>query len=262
MNSTYDISWFKLIIGVSSMIIPLLLFLYYKTNLFKSSLIATIRMVFQLLFVGIYLEYLFVLNSAIINSLWVLIMIFITSYTVADSTKLKFKYFAIPNALGIGISLILVDAFFLGYIIKLPNVFDAQYLIPITGMILGNALQNNIISINSFYNDIKTNEQFYRYQIACGANKKESTGLYMRDAIVKSFNPTIARMAVLGLISLPGTMTGQIIGGSSPMLAIKYQIMLMVVIFISSVLSTILAIVFANRIAFDEFSNLRMEIFK
>ena len=58
----------------------------------------------------------------------------------------------------------------------------------------------------------------------------------MREALIKSFNPTIASMAVMGLVALPGTMTGQILGGSSPNVAIKYQIMLMITIFSSSLI--------------------------
>lgn len=261
MNSTQDIGWYELIIGNCIVALPLLIFWYYKAKLVKDTIIAVIRMVIQLLFVGFYLEYLFTLNSALINLLWVFIMIVVATFSITSSAKLKLKYFAIPNFIAIFLSLLLVDAFFLGYLIKLPNVFEAQYLIPITGMILGNSLQNNIISLNSFYNDISKNEIQYRYTLSLGATLKEATIPFMQEAIRKSFSPTIARMAVLGLISLPGTMTGQIIGGSSPVVAIKYQILIMVMIFVSSVLSVVMAIVIANRFAFDKYFNLRYEIF-
>jgi len=261
MNSTQDIGWYELIIGNCLVVLPLLIFWYYKAKMVKDTIIAVIRMVVQLLFVGFYLEYLFILNSALINLLWVFIMIIVATFSITSSAKLKLKYFAIPNFIAIFLSLLLVDTFFLGYLIKLPNVFDAQYLIPITGMILGNSLQNNIISLNSFYNDIRKNEIQYRYSLSLGATLKEATQPFMQEAIRKSFSPTIARMAVLGLISLPGTMTGQIIGGSSPVVAIKYQILIMVMIFVSSVLSVAMAIIIANRFAFDKYFNLKYEIF-
>lgn len=262
MNSTQDIGWYELIIGSCLVVLPLLIFWYYKAKLMKDTIIAVIRMIIQLLFVGFYLEYLFILNSALINLLWVLIMIIVATFSITSSAKLKLKYFAFPNFVAILLSLALVDAFFLGYIIKLPNVFEAQYLIPITGMILGNSLQNNIISLNSFYNDIRKNEIQYRYSLSLGATLKEATLPFMQEAIRKSFSPTIARMAVLGLISLPGTMTGQIIGGSSPVVAIKYQILIMVMIFVSSVISVALAIIIANNYAFDKYFNLKYVIFK
>ena len=73
----------------------------------------------------------------------------------------------------------------------------------------------------------------------------------MREALIKSFNPTIASMAVMGLVALPGTMTGQILGGSSPNVAIKYQIMLMITIFSSSLISVLLTLWAAKRRSFD-----------
>ena len=62
----------------------------------------------------------------------------------------------------------------------------------------------------------------------------------MKDALKKAFNPTIATTAVMGLISLPGMMTGQILGGSEPGVAVKYQIMLLITIFSSAIMNVVL----------------------
>jgi putative ABC transport system permease protein len=75
----------------------------------------------------------------------------------------------------------------------------------------------------------------------------------MRDALIKSFNPTIASMAVMGLIALPGTMTGQILGGSDPDVAIKYQIMLMISIFASSLISVLLTLALTRHKIFNKY---------
>ena len=257
-----DIRWIDLLIGHSLLVIPIVIFLYYRTGLVKSTVIAVVRMAVQLVLVGIYLEYVFEWNNALINSAWVLIMIIVTAFTITERAGLKLKFFFLPNFISILISILIVDAFFLGAIIKLDYIFEARYFIPITGMILGNAMQNNIIALNSFYGDIKNNTTMHRYALASGASKHEATMASMRKALQNAFNPTIARMAVIGLVSLPGTMTGQIIGGSSPAVAIKYQIMLMIAIFTSSILTTFLAIVISNRFVFDSYHNLRKEIFK
>ena len=84
----------------------------------------------------------------------------------------------------------------------------------------------------------------------------------MRDALKIAFNPTIATTAIMGLISLPGMMTGQILGGSDPGVAVKYQIMLMITIFSSSILNVVLTIFLSNRFAFDAYDNLRKDIFR
>jgi putative ABC transport system permease protein len=78
----------------------------------------------------------------------------------------------------------------------------------------------------------------------------------VRQAIAKSFSPTIANMAVMGLVSLPGTMIGQILGGSTPDVAIKYQIMIVVITMSASMLSLIIAIRLSVKRAFDGFGRM------
>ena len=91
------------------------------------------------------------------------------------------------------------------------------------------------------------------FRLANGATAHEARSPFMRDALIKSFNPTIASMAVMGLIALPGTMTGQILGGSDPDVAIKYQIMLMISIFASSLISVLLTLALTRHKIFDKY---------
>ena len=118
-------------------------------------------------------------------------------------------------------------------------------------MILGNMLSANVIALNAFYGSLDRECQLYFYLLANGATRGEATAPFMREALIKSFNPTIASMAVMGLVALPGTMTGQILGGSSPNVAIKYQIMLMITIFSSSLISVLLTLWAAKHRSFD-----------
>lgn len=75
-------------------------------------------------------------------------------------------------------------------------------------MILGNMLSANVIALNSFYGSLNRERQLYLYLLGNGASPSEALTPFMREALIKSFNPTIASMAVMGLIALPGTMTG------------------------------------------------------
>ena len=120
-------------------------------------------------------------------------------------------------------------------------------------MILGNMLSANVIALNSFYGSLNRERQLYRYLLGNGASPSEALTPFMREARIKSFNPTIAAMAVMGLIALPGTMTGQILGGSSPSVAIKYQIMLMITIFASSLISVLLTLWISRKKTFDKY---------
>ena len=81
-------------------------------------------------------------------------------------------------------------------------------------------------------------------------------------SLIASFSPTIATMMTIGIVSLPGMMTGQMLGGSSPMLAIKYQIAIMVAIFTSTTASVTSIIFITLKISFDSYGIIQKSIFK
>lgn len=262
MEKVIDINYLELFMGYALMLIPVFILWYYKTGLVKDTLIATARMTVQLLLVGVYLEYIFKIDSTIVNIAWVLIMSVIGTYTIIQRSGVKYKLFIVPIFLSGIISISVTDAYFLGFVIKLDNVFDARYFIPITGMLLGSTIKSVIIALNAYYKRINEEQNLYRWHLANGANKKEVLLPFMRDALKIAFNPIIASTAIMGLITLPGMMTGQILGGSNPNIAVKYQIMLVITIFSSAILTVVLTILFSNRIAFDKYSNLRKDIFR
>lgn len=251
MTGAQDISWIDLGIGYLLIIIPIVVFNYFGTRMVKSTLIAIGRMTIQLFLVGLYLQYIFDLNNVWVNLLWVTAMIVIASFTVIKRSGLNRKLFQVPILLSMLLSVLVIDIYFLGAVVKLDFLFDARYFIPITGMLIGNCLSNNIIALNTFYKNLNREQMQYRFAIANGATKSEALRSFVADALKKSLNPTIATTAVIGLISLPGMMTGQILGGSNPSVAIKYQIMIMITILVSSLITVILSILISNRFVFD-----------
>ncbi len=262
MNAVLDIQYFRLFAGMALMLIPLFILWYYKTGLVKATIIAVLRMVAQLLLVGLYLEYIFKLNSLWINIGWVLAMALIGAYTIVQRSGLNYKILLIPVLLSGLISITLTDAYFLGFVIKLHNIFDARYFIPITGMMMGNTIKNVVIALDAYYNRLDEEQNLYRWHLANGATQQEALQPFMRDALKRAFNPMIANTAIMGLISLPGVMTGQILGGSDPNIAVKYQIMLLITIFTSAILNVVLTILFTNRVAFDKYHNIKKNIFR
>ena len=257
-----DIKWIDLFLSLLLFIIPIGIFWYYRTGLVVSTLIALARMVAQLVLVGFYLEYIFMLDSIWLNISWVVAMIIIAGYTTTTSSGISTKLFIIPIMLALAGSIVLIDAFFFGFVLKMDYVFEARYFIPISGMLLGNAMKTNVIALNAFFYEIRDKQDRYRYYLACGAKLHEAQRGFIQSGIQKAFNPMIAIMAVMGIIALPGMMTGQILGGSPPMLAIKYQIMLMVTIFVISVMTVFLSLKMSGFFVFDKFDNMKKGVLK
>lgn len=247
-----DIGWLELSLSYLLLVIPYLLIRKYKIGLTKDLFVSIGRMTVQLLFVGVYLEFIFRINLWWVNLLWLLIMLVITSSTVLKRTKLNRKFF-ISIFLSVLISVFIFLAFVIKFVLKLDNFLDAPYIIPIAGMLIGNCLSDLVVSLNTFINNIYKQQNTYYFALANGASSKEALQPFFRSGMKIKYNQSLAAMAVIGLVSLPGMMTGQILGGSTPEVAIKYQLLIMLTIFTTTSLSNYLALKFISKKLINEF---------
>jgi putative ABC transport system permease protein len=257
MNDTAEIGLSNLLLGFSILIVPLLVFLYYRISLVKDLFVSVVRMVVQLFLVALYLELIFDLNNPWINSLWVLIMIIIGAGTTVSRINIRWSLFFVPFIMAGLISMAIIDGFFIGAVIRLDYFFDARYFIPISGMVLGNSINHNIVGLTSYFEGLSQRKELYYFILTNSGSRKQAIRPYIQDALVKGLNPLLATMSVIGLISLPGMMTGQILGGSSPVTAIKYQVMIMIAIFAGCTMILIMSILYSNFFVFDDYENIR-----
>lgn len=225
-----------------------------KIGLMKKTATAMGRMSGQLILVGLYLQYIFNINNSWINIGYITLMTLVAVWTIAGDIKFReIKLYLILFASMITpvvINLLLFNIL----ILKLKNSFDAMYLIPITGMILGNSMNGVIVALGDFIKTFRKNQDEYLFTLTLGASKKEAIRPYIASAIALSLKPNIAMMANVGVVSLPGMMTGQILGGSLPILAIKYQIAIMLGIFTARFFSTYIVMELISKFYFDRFS--------
>lgn len=240
-------------------IIPMLIINYkIGITLNKRLIYSLVRMSIQLVLVGFFLQYIFIFNNPWINSGYVIFMIFAASASTTKTCNLTKKEF-FPILLGFGIPNMIMILFINQFIIGLNNTFDAQYYIPLMGMLLGNTLSGNIIGVNAFYQGLRKDQRQYHYRLALSANQWEATLPWYKEAVVACLNPIIASTETVGLVALPGMMTGQILGGSMPMTAIVYQIVIMAAILIARYFSIHLSILFTRKRAFDEYDLLNLK---
>ncbi len=232
-----------------------------KLSLNKTLLTSIVRMCVQLGFVGIYLEVLFKYDSPALNSFYLLIMISIACQSIIRSSNLKLRKFFIPVFFSLLIPFTIILFFFNAVVVRIDNLFEAKYLIPIGGMLLGNSLRSMIVCLNNFYSGIKKDEKVYLYSISLFNNRMHALKPYFKESFLAAITPIIASMATIGLVSLPGMMTGQILGGSIPIVAIKYQIAIMLSIFYTEYFSTMLSIVLSLNVGFTKFDVLNQNIF-
>jgi len=262
MSAAIDISPWMLALGYLLLLIPLGLMLALRARLLKKSVAALLRMTVQLVFVGFYLQVIFDLDRWWLNALWLLVMIAVADLSIISGSDLAFRRFLAPVGTSLFAGTLVPLVFFNWIILQLPGIFDAQYFIPIGGMIMGNCLRADIIGIRTFFQSVRNSRKAYFYALAQGASLAEAQRPFFRSAFESALAPTVATMATIGLVSLPGMMTGIIMGGADPATAIKYQIGIMIAIFTGTAMTVYAAITITARTSFTEYGTLKSGLFK
>lgn len=259
---TPNISYISLFLCSLLLIIPFVVSIILKLDLVKDTVISVLRMTVQLVLIAIFLKYLFQLNNPFLNIGWLVTMVIVATFNIIQKVKLDIKVFLVPTLFSLIVATFFIVLYFNSFVIRLSDVTDARFLIVVGGMLLGNSLRGDIIGIDNFYKAIKRNEQRRLYALASGATLFESLMPYFRESLVAALQPTIATMATMGIVFLPGMMTGQILGGVSPVLAIKYQIAIMVAIYTATTITVHLTIVLTMKTCFDAYGMLKAQIFR
>lgn len=214
-------------------LLPVVVSFKIRIHIISESLLALIRMVIQLFLLGLYLEYLIKLNNLFLTAVYFAIMVAVTAFTIAGHAELKSRkiYVLIFISVFIVNTVLIILANYT--LIPAESSFLSRYLIPVSGMLLGNTLNGCIIAVRNFKKYAVENTSLYYFHRSLGMSDFKAAGLWIRTALEESIRPGIANMATIGLISLPGMMTGQILAGQSPMAAITYQLAIMFLIFVS-----------------------------
>ena len=258
---TVDITILSLGLTFLLLVVPVIISLIYGLKLIGPLLHSVVRMSIQLVLIGVFLKYLFLWNNTLVNLVWLAIMIVVAVFSAIRSSSIKIRKILLPGLISFSIATFAVVIYLNIVVIPLKNIFDARYIIVLGGMLLGNSLRGNIVGISTFYKNLKKDTKSYLYVLSLGASRFEAILPYFRESVQLALRPTLASMATMGIVALPGMMTGVILGGASPEVAIKYQIMIMIAIVVSTIISVVLTILMTLRVCFDRRGVLRQDVF-
>jgi putative ABC transport system permease protein len=208
-------------------------------------IVATIRMTVQLILTGYLLIYLFDNPHPLWTLLVILVMVLFAIYTIFKkfsgelSRRLK-RVIAVSLPLG-GLPVLI---FFLLVVIRIDPYFDPQYVIPITGMIIGNSMTGISLGLHTMIKGMHVEREAIEAHLLLGATPRQASRDLINHAFDNAIMPTINSMLGMGIIFLPGMMTGQILSGVVPTMAIQYQIVIMLGILSSVSATTFLALKF------------------
>lgn len=218
----------------------------------KKLLIATLRTVLQLSLIGLVLKWLFSHETWYFVIPILLLMTIIAAHTASGKGSYRYRGRFLDTLFAIALSTWSVTILGLTLVLSVKPWYSAQYAIPILGLILGNTLTAVALSLERYSSELRDKRQLIDTYLSLGASGWEASKDCARRALSAGMMPTINSMSVVGLVSLPGMMTGQILAGAAPEQAVKYQIITMFFIAAGSALSCLLVIYLAYRRLFSQ----------
>lgn len=210
---------------------------YQKLGLELEMVVAIVRAFIQLSIIGFVLEFIFRQDNAGWILLAYLFMVSIAGYTAGQRAKHvpRGKYVAGASILtGTAVTMLVLVA-----LSVFP--FTPRYIIPVAGMMVGNSMTVTGVTMKRLRDDIKTQMNLVETALSLGATPRQATHEQVKRALILALSPVVDNTKTVGLISLPGAMTGLIMGGASPLEAIQLQIVVMNMMIGAATVSSIMA---------------------
>ena len=259
-----SLSLFDLSLAAFLVILLGLLSWHLQLGITQSLYIAAARSAIQLTLLGLVLKQLFNQVSIPLVTVISLVMLMVAGYEVMARQQRRFRGWW---SLGIGTSSMFLSSFSITLlamftIIQVDPWYTPQYLIPLLGMLLGNTMSGIAIALNNLTNAAHDQKGVIEARLMLGDSWQVSINTIRRNALKAGLIPIINAMTTAGIVSLPGMMTGQILAGSPPMEAAKYQLMILFLIAAGTGLGSVTAVWFGSRRLFDDRQRLSLDRIK
>lgn len=247
-------SYTSLAITLIFVVIPLILSKTLQLKLEKDVLIATIRSIIQLLAVGFVLSFVFSTESYLYIVLMIALMIVAATHNIYKKGQ-RIQGIIWKTAVTLIFIEVLTQSILLGFQI-VPAT--AQYIISISGMVIGNSMVLAILFLNRFTSEIEANVAETELILSLGGTPKQAIDRQLKTAIKTSMIPTIESQKTMGLVQLPGMMSGQIIAGADPMQAVLFQLLILFLLLTNAAVTSILL----GFLSYPTLFNERMQLLK
>ncbi len=250
----------QIIWALGLMAIALGLSLWQRLGLEGRLLMATCRAVVQLLVVGYLLATVFALRDP-----WLVLAVLgvmLLTATLVARNRISKEIPALTWLVGsaIFLSTLLTLTYVQLLVVQSDPWYEPQYLIPLAGIVLGNAMNAAAIAGERFVSTLKTSRLDLETHLCLGASPRQAVQQLRREAIQASLIPILNQMLVVGVVTLPGIITGQILAGADPLTAALYQMVILVMLAFADLVTALLVIEGIFRQSFNAAAQLTSSV--
>lgn len=224
----------------------------FKVSMEKDIIISAIRAFVQLLAIGYVLTFIFDLDSPIYVVLMMALMAGVASYNAGKrGARVRNSY--VISSVAIYSTTFITILILSGFRI-IP--FQAQFIIPVSGMVIGNVMNAASLALMRLNDELKANRVRVEASLSLGASPLQAASSALKKSVVTSMVPVVDRAKVVGIVSLPGGMSGMILAGASPLAAVKFQIVIMYML----LGSPFLTVAIVNLLAYRQYFNRQRQL--
>jgi putative ABC transport system permease protein len=253
MTPTYiELSYGRVCLAALLIVINGVISLLLRLGLERRLLLAAICTVVQLLFIGLILEWVFRIGRWYVVIALILTMTVIAGIAAVQRGHLRYPGVWRNGVASVWLSSWLMGSFALFVIVPVEPWYSPQHAIPLVGMILGNTLSGISLGLDRLGGELIARRIHVETVLSLGGTRWEAARESIRQAVRTGMIPIVNSMMVVGIVSLPGMMTGQLLAGIAPIHAVKYQIVIMFLIASGTALGVVIAVLLSYRRLFND----------
>lgn len=245
-----DISWLQLAAAAALVLVAVALSQWQQLGLARQLLSGAARATVQLLATGYVLVWVFATEQWWVVAGLLLVMVMVASHTAASRQKIAVaarRRVAALTGFSILVGSAITLVYVMGVIVHVEPWYDPRYVIPLAGMVIANAMNAAALGAERLRSELVARAGEVEAWLALGATPAQASAEPVRRAVSAAMMPTINGLAVVGIVSLPGMMTGQILAGASPLLAVRYQLVVVFMLACATAITALLVVLAYRR---------------
>lgn len=254
------IAWLDLVAASVLILVAVALSAWQRLGLGNQIVLGAVRATVQLIAVGYLLVWVFAANrwDVVLAVLAVMVVVATITATRRQAKRWRDRMKILPISAvailaGAGLTLVYVST----VIVHVKPWYDPRYLIPLFGMIVANAMNAAALALERLQSEMESRRAEVEAYLALGASPRQAAAEPARRAAVAAMIPAVNALAVVGIVSLPGMMTGQILAGADPTLAVRYQLVVMFMLTAANAITAALTVQAYRRTFFTPAAQLR-----